>query len=128
MERAFELFKTWERASLVGGALGLLWVAFRVVPIVFGYRPLTPQEVGGAVGGAFGLLLVALWIWGMIDVYPILAERESIPFEEENEQTLLTPITLLTFGGLEAGVRRLPASVAYLAAWPIHSARRRTSP
>lgn len=127
MERAFELFKTWERASLVGGAVGVLWVAFRVAPIVFGDRPLTPQEVGGAIGGAFGCLLVALWVWGMTDVYPILAEREGLAFEDENEGTLLAPVFSLAFGGLETAVRQLPTSVAYLAVWPIHSARRRAS-
>lgn len=120
----------WERASLVGVLLGVIWIlVFRAGPIVFGTASPSVQEVLGAVAGAFAIYFLALWAWGVRFVLPTWQEQrrarhpdggDLLPWPLGSGLGLLLHLGL---GGLEIALQYLPRSIPFLTGLPIRALR-----
>jgi len=70
MWKWFAALEGWQKASLIGAALGPTWFVFERLPgYVDGTHPATLGALAGDLGFMAGFYLATLWAWGSYYAY-----------------------------------------------------------
>lgn len=117
----------WQRASLIGAAIGPTWFAFERLPgYLDGTRPTTLGALASDLAFMVGSYLATLWAWGSYYA------RYRLPNERADNKWDRAGLQLVSgFTGLQTTVEILPQSIRFLVSLPrkaLRSLRRTGAP